>query len=63
MDDDSETVLLNAALARQLSVQVGDELVVRIHKPSALSQDAVITPRDGASVALRVRVGRILSAE
>ena len=63
MDDDSEAVLLNAALARQLSVRVGDELVVRIHKPSALSQDAVITPRDGASVALRVRVGRILSAE
>ncbi|MFM7805210.1 MAG: hypothetical protein ACKPGK_12030, partial [Verrucomicrobiota bacterium] len=53
-------VALNQALARHLSAQVGDELVLRLHKPSALSQDAVISPRDGASVALRVRVGKIL---
>ena len=57
-----DSVGLNASLARQLAVRVGDELVVRIHKPSALSQDAVITPRDGASVALRVKVGCILTA-
>lgn len=59
-NDDS--VALNASLAHHLSVRVGDDLVVRIHKPSALSQDAVITPRDGASVALRIRVGHILTA-
>jgi ABC-type lipoprotein release transport system permease subunit len=59
-NDDS--VALNASLAHHLSVRVGDDLVVRIHKPSALSQDAVITPRDGASVALRIRVGYILTA-
>lgn len=56
-----DRVLLNSALARHLGVGVGEELVVRIHKPSALSQDAVITPRDGASVALRVKVGGILT--
>ena len=55
-------VALNQGLARHLSAKVGDELVLRLHKPSALSQDAVITPRDGASVALRVRVGMILEA-
>jgi putative ABC transport system permease protein len=58
---DEDSVALNAALARHLDARVGDALVLRIHKPSALSQDAVISPRDGASVALRVRVSRILS--
>ena len=61
-DADDGVVALNEALARHLSAKPGDELVLRIHKPSALSQDAVISPRDGASVALRVRVGTILRA-
>lgn len=59
----ADEVFLNDALAKQLSAKPGDELVLRIHKPSALSQDAVITPRDGSSVALRVRVGKIVSAD
>jgi ABC-type antimicrobial peptide transport system permease subunit len=58
-----DEVFLNQALAAQLSAKPGDELVLRIHKPSALSQDAVITPRDGSSVALRVRVGQIVGPE
>lgn len=58
-----DAVAVNQALARQLSVGVGDGLVLRIHKPSALSQDAVISPRDGSSTALRVRVSRILRAD
>ena len=58
---DADSVALNTALARHLDAKEGDALVVRIHRPSALSQDAVISPRDGASVALRVRVARILS--
>ena len=58
-----DEVAVNAALAQQLSVRVGDGLVLRIHKPSALSQDAVISPREGSSIALRVRVTRILTAE
>src|SRR5206468_13090407 len=39
-------VLLNEALAAQLRAKVGDTVVLRFHKPSALSRDAVITPRD-----------------
>ena len=58
----SNDVWLSESLAQQLGAVVGDELVFRIHKPSALSRDAVITPRDDQSVALRLRVGRILNA-
>ncbi|MFM7101401.1 MAG: hypothetical protein ACKO3N_09535, partial [Verrucomicrobiota bacterium] len=56
-------VLLSQALARQLRVQPGDEILLRLHKPSALSLDAVITPRDQTSVALRRRVTAILAPE
>ncbi|MCW5558625.1 MAG: ABC transporter permease, partial [Verrucomicrobiae bacterium] len=54
------SVWLGDLLARQLNAAVGDELVLRIHKPSALSRDAVLTPRDDQSVALRLHVDRIL---
>lgn len=61
-EPDWDEAWLSEGLAGQLSVRVGDEVVFRIHKPSALSRDAVITPRDDQSVALRLRVGRILDA-
>ena len=54
------TVTLNAALASALKVKRDDSLILRLHKPSALSRDAVITPRDDQSVALRVKVRDIL---
>lgn len=57
------TVLLNRTLAGQLQAQPGDELVLRLHKPSALSRDAVITPRDDQSVALRLRVHGVVEDE
>ncbi|MFM8419756.1 MAG: FtsX-like permease family protein [Verrucomicrobiota bacterium] len=53
-------VWLNAALAARLGAKEGDALVVRLHKPGALSMDAIVSPRDDASVALRARVERIL---
>jgi ABC-type antimicrobial peptide transport system permease subunit len=52
----SGAVLLNEALAAQLRAKAGDTVVLRLHKPSALSRDAVITPRDDTSVALRLTV-------
>lgn len=55
-----DAVWLNAALARQLRAAPGDTLVLRIHKPSALSRDAVITPREDASIALRLTVAGVL---
>jgi putative ABC transport system permease protein len=55
-------VWLAEPLVRQLQAKVGDEVLFRIHKPSALSRDAVITPRDDQSVALRLRVARVIGA-
>ncbi|MFO1461565.1 MAG: ABC transporter permease, partial [Verrucomicrobiota bacterium] len=54
-------VWLGEPLARQLQASVGDSLVLRIHRPGALSREAVLSPRDDQSVALRVRVDRILT--
>ncbi len=54
------SVFFNRALADRLHAVPGDEIVIRIHKPSALSRDAVITPRDDQSVALRLKVDSIL---
>jgi len=53
-------VWLNDALARQLGVKQGDGVVVRLHKPGALSLDSIVSPRDDSSVALRARVEAIL---
>ena len=55
-------VALNETLAAQLSAKPGDTVILRIHKPSALSRDAVITPRDETSVALRLKVTAIVDA-
>lgn len=49
-------VRVNRALASQLRVSPGDTLILRFPKPSALSQDAVLSPRNEASAALRVVV-------
>jgi len=56
-------VRLNRALADQLSAKPGDTVILRFAKPSALSQDAVLSPRNEASVAMRLVVEDILEAE
>ncbi|MSU35958.1 MAG: ABC transporter permease [Pedosphaera sp.] len=56
-----EKVWLNEALTRQLNVKAGDDVILRIHKPSVISRDAILTPRDETSIALRLPVGGVLS--
>ncbi|HTL55334.1 MAG TPA: FtsX-like permease family protein [Candidatus Limnocylindrales bacterium] len=58
-----ELVFINEALARQLNCHEGDEIILRVRKPSALAQDAVISPHDQSSVALRFKVGALLSPD
>ena len=53
-------LILNRSLAAQLQAGPGDEIVLRLRKPSALSQDAPITPQSESAVALRVRVGAVV---
>ncbi len=55
-------IALNQALADQLAAKVGDEVLLRVTKTSALSQEVSLTPRDGQTVALRLRVTAIQSA-
>jgi putative ABC transport system permease protein len=57
-----ESVLLNENLARQLSVREGDEIILRVRKPTALAQDAVISPRNDSTIALRLKIGAVLPA-
>jgi ABC-type antimicrobial peptide transport system permease subunit len=55
-----EGVALSPALARQLQTKVGEEIVLRVDKPSLLSRDAPLSTIEDATVALRLRVSAIL---
>jgi ABC-type antimicrobial peptide transport system permease subunit len=59
----SETACINQTLARQLSAREGDEIILRVRKPSALGLDAAISPRDENTLALRLKVGAILTPD
>lgn len=58
-----DSVLLNAGLATQLGVGTGDTVVLRIHQPGVLSRETAISPRDEATVALRLQVHGVLAPE
>ena len=60
--ESGDSVLLNRTLAEQLTVRPGDEIILRLRKPTQLAQDAVISPREGNSIALRLKVGSILES-
>ena len=52
---------LNRALANRLGAAPGDEVILRVRKPSALSRDAPITPVEDVTRALRLRVSAVVS--
>ena len=58
-----DAVLLNGALAAQLGVAVGDTVLFRGHKLSALSVEAPISPQSDAGFALRLKVRGIVPPE
>jgi hypothetical protein len=58
-----ETAFINETLARQLGTREGDEIILRVRKPSALGLDAAISPRNEDTVAIRLKVGAILTPE
>ena len=51
---------VSEALARELKLSVGDELVARVDKPSLLSRDAPLSTIVDATVALRLKVAAIV---
>ena len=56
-------VFLNQRLARQLDASVGDEILLRVPKPSAMPRDLVLTPNEELSIGLRVSVQAIVGDE
>jgi hypothetical protein len=57
-----ETAFVNETFARQLGLRVGDTFIIRLRKPTALSADAAVSPRESDAVMLRLQVGRVLPA-
>ena len=55
--------LLNARLARQLSVSAGDEIIIRIEKPSLMPVEATMATVDDISFGLRVEIDDIISEQ
>ncbi len=59
----ADSVVLSAALAQQLSASQGEVIVIRVQKPGALSRDAVVSPQNDLSVALRLKVFAVVTDE
>ncbi len=53
-------IALNERLAAQLGVKPGDEVLLRLEKPSAFSKDAPLSGEEEGSVSLRVRIARVV---
>ena len=58
-----DAVLINETLARQLSVRAGDDLLLRVPKPTVLGLDAALSPRDEDAIALHLKVRAVLPPE
>ncbi|MBN1974977.1 MAG: FtsX-like permease family protein [Sedimentisphaerales bacterium] len=57
--DSADTIVLNKPLAARLNTKVGEDIVLRIEKPSAMSRDVPLTPDSDLSIAFRLRVAAI----
>jgi ABC-type antimicrobial peptide transport system permease subunit len=56
------SVFLNTALAHQLGVSQGDEVLLRVNKPDLLSLEAAVAQRRSQTPALRLKVAAVLAA-
>jgi len=57
------SVAVNEALARKLRLKVGDTLLVRMERPSAISRDAPLSGSTNEDISLRRKVAAIVSPE
>ncbi len=60
--DSGGAIQINESLAAKLNVGVGDQIIVRLPKPTNLSSEAALSPRAGGEVALRLEVSGIVAA-
>lgn len=56
-------VFLNEALATQLRAKTGDEILLRLPKPGALSREVTLTDRENSTTTMRLRVGGVMPVE
>ena len=54
------SVIVNAALAHELRISEGDDVLIRVGKPSAISTETLLGRRDDTTAALRLTVERVL---
>ena len=57
----TDEVILNQPLAEQLRAKVGDQILLRVDKPSRFSREAPLSPQDDFALPLRVTVSAIAS--
>lgn len=60
---DKTSVAINESLARKLGVKVGDTVLVRLERPSAISRDAPLSGSTNEDISLRRKIAAIVSAE
>ncbi len=60
-DIPNQAIVLNEPLAAKLDVNVGDEIVLRIEKPSLMPRDVPLTPDSDLTLAFRLTVKAIAS--
>jgi len=60
---ESGTIAVNEPLARKLGVKVGDTLLVRLERPSAISRDAPLSGSTNEDVSLRRRIAAVVNPE
>ncbi|MEK6797471.1 MAG: ABC transporter permease [Planctomycetota bacterium] len=60
---EDRTIILNEPLATELRAKVGDDVLIRTGKPSAISTETLLGRRDETTVTLRVTVAGIVPAE
>jgi putative ABC transport system permease protein len=60
---DKSAVAINEPLARKLGVKVGDTILVRLERPSAISRDAPLSGSTNQDISLRRTVAAVVSAE
>lgn len=61
--DSDEAAVLNRPLADRLGVRPGDEVLLRVDRPSLLSRDAPLSTIEDASFALRLRVAAVVGED
>ncbi len=57
-----DEAIVNGALARQLNAREGDDILLRVQKPSAVPRETFLGERDETIATLRLRIKKILNA-